>query len=63
MKKAYWIRRMHFLKRDEYVCSACKKSTYKPAKTCPFCGMTMGKTKYEPTWVDEAEGLSALFDD
>lgn len=29
----------------------------------PHCGSTMGRTKYDPTWVDEAEALSAILDE
>ena len=35
----------------------------KPYKVCPSCGAAMKKAKYAPSWVDEAEGLSALLDD
>ena len=30
---------------------------------CPVCQSSMKKTKYDPSWVDEAEGLSAILDD
>ena len=35
----------------------------KPYTVCPSCGAAMKKAKYDPSWVDEAEGLSALLDD
>ncbi len=35
----------------------------KRCRECPVCGAKMKKGKYEPFWVDEAEGLSALLDD
>ena len=35
----------------------------KPYKSCPSCGAIMTKSKYNPSWVDEAEGLSAILDD
>ncbi len=63
MRKAHWIRRTHLFRRVEYICSACKASCDRPYITCPVCGRPMKKTKYDPAWVDEAEGLSALFDD
>lgn len=63
MKKATWIRRSHLLRKDEYICSACKKTVDKPVSVCPFCGTRMGKTKYDAGWVDEAEAMSALLDE
>ncbi len=47
----------------DYICSACGATAKRPAGTCPACGPNMGRTKYDPTWVDEAEGLSAMVDD
>ncbi len=46
-----------------HICSACNASCGKPYKVCPSCGASMKKAKYDPSWVDEAEGLSALLDD
>ena len=63
MKSAYWTRRTHLLRRDEYICSACRGSCEKPRKFCPVCGASMKRTKADPSWVDEAEGLLALLDD
>ncbi len=63
MKSAYWSQRTHLFRSDEYICSACKASHNKPYKVCPTCGAAMKKAKYDPTWVDEAERLSALLDD
>ena len=63
MKRAYWIQKTHIFRADEFICSACNVSYVKPYKTCPSCGTAMGKKKYSPSWVDEAEGLSALLDD
>ena len=63
MKPAHWTRKTHLFRADEYVCSACGAECEKPFKTCPRCGAIMGRTKYSATWVDEAEGLSALLDD
>ena len=63
MKNAYWIRRTHLLRADEYICSACKAAFSKPLRKCPKCGISMRGSRYDPSWVDEAEGLSALLDD
>ena len=63
MKTAQWIRRTHLFRADEYVCSQCRHAEKKPPAICPGCGAAMKKTKYDPSWVDEAEGLSALVDD
>ncbi len=63
MKKANWIQKTHLFRSDEYICSACKSSFSKPYSICPECNSTMRKAKYEPSWVDEAESLSAMFDD
>ena len=63
MKVAHWTQRTHLFRRDEFICSACKSSADKPYKACPTCGAPMKKTKYDSSWVDEAEGLSALLDD
>ena len=62
MKTAHWIHRTHLFRPDEYICSACKASCNKPYKVCPSCGVPMKKAKYDPSWVDEAEELSALLD-
>lgn len=63
MSQAYWVQKTHLFKADEYICSRCSGSFEKRYKTCPNCGAIMGKTKYNPTWVDEAEGLSAILDE
>ena len=63
MKKAYWIQHTHLFRADEYICSACRAVCDKAYRTCPRCSTPMKKTKYDPSWVDEAEGLSALLDD
>lgn len=62
MKTACWIQRTHLFDADKYVCSACKAVCNKPYKQCPACGTTMKKAKYDPLWVDEIEGLSAIVD-
>lgn len=63
MKTANWTQRTHLFRSDEYICSACKASRDKPYKVCPSSSTPMKKAKYEPSWVDDAEGLSALLDD
>lgn len=57
---AYWIRRTHLLRADEYVCSSCGSSFRKAKAACPDCGADMRSTKYDPSWVDEAEWLDIL---
>ena len=64
MKKvAYWTKRTHLFRADEYICSKCKASCDKPYYTCPACGLQIKSQKYDPTWVDEAEMMAALVDD
>ena len=63
MKKAGWTQKTHLFKADEYICSACGVSCGKPAKNCPCCGAKMKNGRYEASWVDEAEALSAILDD
>ena len=64
MKKgAYWIKRTHLFRADEYICSICLVSSAKPYNTCPACGFKMKIQKYDPTWVDEIEAIDAIFDD
>ena len=63
MKPAHWNRRTRLFRPDEYVCSACGASCGEPYGTCPSCGTPMKKTKTDPFWADEAEGLSALLDE
>ena len=63
MKAAYWIQKTHLFRADEFICSACGSVSSKPYKVCPTCGSVMKKAKYDASWVDEAEGLSALLDD
>ena len=63
MKRPHWIRRTHLFRPDEFICSVCGASFQKAYRTCPRCEAAIGKTKYDPSWVDEAEGLSAFLDD
>ncbi len=62
-KPAYWTQKTHLFRSDEYICSACRASSKKAYSVCPVCGARMKKTKYDPSWVDEAEELSAMLDD
>ncbi len=63
MKLTRWIGKTHFFRADEYICSRCGASCGKPYEICPSCQSEMGKIKYDPFWVDEAESLSAILDD
>ena len=63
MKHAHWVQKTHLLRADDYYCSKCGIQSRKPYKICPGCKSEMGQSKYDPSWIDEAEGLSALFDD
>ena len=63
MSKARWIQKTHLFRADEFVCSKCEASFPKLYAVCPACGSEMKKTKYDPSWVDEAEGVSAILDD
>ena len=62
MKSAHWIQKTHLFKADEYFCSACGVKAYEAFRICPACGLSMKKTEYKASWVDEAEGFSALLD-
>ena len=63
MKRIYWIRKTHLFRADEYICSDCGASYDKSYEICPNCQSEMGQLKYDPSWVDEAEGLSTILDD
>ena len=63
MKSAHWVQKTHLFRSNEYVCSSCGRSYPTPHSSCPGCGARMKKTKYAPSWVDEAESLSAFLDD
>lgn len=63
MSQAYWVQKTHLFKADEFICSRCGAAFHEPYKTCPTCSAVMSKSKYDPSWVDEAEGLSAIIDD
>lgn len=63
MRRPHWIRKTHLFKADEYICSVCGGISGKPFKVCPACDSPMKKTKYEASWVDEIELMSAIIDD
>lgn len=63
MKAAHWLQKTHLFRADDYICSVCGAKSDKPYRVCPACGCPMKKTKYDASWVDETEGLSALLDD
>ena len=63
MNGVHWIRKTHLFRADEFICSRCGVSYGKPHERCPSCRSVMGGVNYDPSWVDEAEGLSALLDD
>lgn len=62
MKKAKWLQKTHLLRADEYICPVCGTVSDKPYMKCPSCGTSLCGTVGDSTWVDEAEGLSALLD-
>ena len=63
MRNIHWIKKTHLFRADEYICSVCGATAARPEQTCPSCRAAMGRTRYDPTWVDEAEGLSSMMDD
>ena len=63
MKTAQWLRRTHLFRADEYICAACRAVCNKSYKLCPSCKSQMTKSKYDPNWVDELEGLFAILGD
>lgn len=62
-KTAYWTQKTHLFRSDEYICSACGNVANKAYKQCPSCGFNMSKSKYDPSWVDEAEMMDVLLGD
>ena len=63
MSKARWTQKTHLFRADEFICSRCGASFPKSYSICPSCGSEMKNAKYDPSWVDEMEGLSAILDD
>ena len=57
MKKAGWTQKTHLFKADEYICHRQRHCAI------PRCGAKMKNGRYEASWVDEAEALSAILDD
>ncbi len=62
-KSPVWIQKTHYLKADEFICSACGFKAKKAFRTCPGCKAQISKVKYEASWVDEAEFVDMMFDD
>lgn len=60
-RTAYWTQKTHLFRADEYICSKCGFKADKPYKNCPNCDSEMGKNKYDPSWVDEAEMMDIFF--
>lgn len=56
-KPAFWTQHTHLFRADTYECSRCGAVCKKPLVRCPSCGADMTRTKYDPSWVDEAELL------
>ena len=53
MRNTHWIRKTHLFRADEYICSVCGATAARPEQTCPACRAAMGRTRYDPTWVDD----------
>ncbi len=62
-KRGHWTLHTHFLRKDVYECSICHCKSDKAYKKCPSCGAAMGKTVYDPSWVDEAVDMEIINDD
>lgn len=62
-KKPHWILVTHLFKDDEYICSNCGYSSKKPLSKCPNCGNNMHGSKYDASWVDEAEMMDIILGD
>ena len=62
-KEPVWLRKTHYLRADEFICSACGCNAKKPYKVCPGCNARISKVKFDPSWVDEAEFAEMMFDD
>ena len=60
---ARWKQKTHLFRPDEYVCSSCGTTSEKPFEICPACRARMKNVRYDPSWVDEAEALSAIIDE
>lgn len=46
---------------DECICSTCGYLADKAYEQCPSCGSDMRKSKYNSSWVDEAEMMDIFF--
>ena len=62
-KSPVWIRKTHFLRADEFICSDCGCKAKKAYKTCPGCGVRINKIIYDASWVDEAELIDMMWEE
>ena len=62
-KAPVWLQKTHFLRADEYICSACGFKAKRASGVCPGCGARISKTKYDSSWADEAEILDMMLED
>ena len=62
-KPAYWIRRTHVFRNDEYVCSVCNAKSDKPYTVCPCCGRPVKGSRYDPSWVGEMELTDVILEE
>ena len=62
-KASAWTQKTHFLRADEFVCSACGGTAKRAHKTCPHCGAKLTRAVKDSGWVDEAELFDILAED
>lgn len=60
---AHWVRHSYLFKEDEYECSDCRAVFDRAYDVCPSCGEVMGRTKYDPEWMEEMALLDELLGD
>lgn len=63
MSRTHWVRHSYLFRDDEYECSACRGVFDRAYDVCPSCGAEMGRTKYDPDWVDEMAMLDEIWGD
>lgn len=61
--KPHWTQKTHLFSDDEYICSSCGYSSPKPYSECPGCGSRMHGSKYDASFVDEAEMFDIILGD
>ena len=59
----HWIRHTHFLRPDEYECSACGAVFRRRTDACPKCGVTLRSVSDRQEWLDEAIMLDVADED